>query len=202
MVAVQRGPQAPNHVNEAPQPLRKGIFRFVEGQRPPSSLAASAAVGWGSVPGPHAALSRGGGLWGAGRRGSVRSGEASWHGRGLRCGGGTRKDPERGDSSPLAALPARREGRPPEPKYPQPHGESVEGYDVVKAVPTGPRFGKVEVPAPPEGPRARRCEFTKPSSIVVSAADIAASMPAAPCPFIGAHLEPNPAGSGRERREA
>ena len=74
MVAVQRGPQAPNHVNEAPQPLGKGIFRFVEGQRPPSSLAASTAVGRGCVPGPHAVLSRGGGLRGAGRRGSVRGG--------------------------------------------------------------------------------------------------------------------------------
>ena len=31
MVAVQRGPQAPNHGNEAPQPLGKRIFRFVEG---------------------------------------------------------------------------------------------------------------------------------------------------------------------------
>ena len=62
MVVVQRGPQAPNHGNEAPQPFGKCIFRFVEGQRPPSSLATGAAVGRGGVPGSHAALSRGGGL--------------------------------------------------------------------------------------------------------------------------------------------
>ena len=62
MVVVQRGPQAPNHGNEAPQPFGECIFRFVEGQRPPSSLATGAAVGRGGEPGPHAALSRGGGL--------------------------------------------------------------------------------------------------------------------------------------------
>ena len=74
VVAVQRGPQAPHHVDEAPQTLGKGVVRLVEGQRPPSSLAANTAVGRGCVPGPHAVLSRCGGLWGAGRRGSVRSG--------------------------------------------------------------------------------------------------------------------------------
>ena len=52
MVAVQRGPQAPHHADEVPQTLGKGVFRLVEGQRPPSSLAASTAVGRGSVPAP------------------------------------------------------------------------------------------------------------------------------------------------------
>ena len=31
VVVVQRGPQAPNHGNEAPQPLGERVFRLVEG---------------------------------------------------------------------------------------------------------------------------------------------------------------------------
>ena len=195
MVVVQRGPQAPNHGNKAPQSFGECFFRFVERQRPPSGLATSAAVGRGGEPGPHAALSRGGGLQGAGRRGSALSGEALRRGGGLRCGGGTRAEPERGDAwVARAARAARRCGQPPEPKYPQPHSEPVEGNDVVQAIPTGPGLGEVEVPAPPEGPRACRCEFTKPAPSIVAAADIAAAVPAAPCPVVRVHLEPNPAG--------
>ena len=74
VVAVQRGPQAPNHVNEAPQPFGKRIFRFVEGKRPPSSLAPGPAVGRGGVPGTHGVLSRGGSLDGRGSGGVVQYG--------------------------------------------------------------------------------------------------------------------------------
>ena len=116
-------------------------------------------------------------------------------GRGQLYWGGTWAEPERGDARVArAAQAAWRCGQPPEPKYPEPHSDPVEGNDVVQAIPTGPGLGEVEVPAPPEGPRACRCEFTKPAPSIVAAADIAAAVPAASCPVVRVHLEPNPAG--------
>ena len=124
-------------------------------------------------------------------------------GRGRPCRCGPRAEPKRGDARiARAAQAAGRCGQPLEPKEPMPHNGAVVSDDVVQAIPTGPGLRKVEVPAPPEGPRACRCEFTKPAPGIATAAHIAAAVPAASSPVVRVHLEPNPAGwSGGRKGE-